>query len=316
MPAPPQEFDLQTYHHVTSQQFLNRRAGNFNCHLGQRKLLFALLEFLTLCVEKFDTHLRDCLLIYIGAAPGLNISVVLQLFPSLMVELYDPSPIQCRSHNARLHHKCFTDHCIQEVHTRQKQLGKKHLLFVSDMRRSVDEAVIEDDMKKQAQWARDCLASAVSLKFRLPYDTDYFTYLDGTVYVQLYAPVRSAESRLIAFANAGNFKERQFDVKDYDRKMHCFNMYWRGATSEHPGALHLTSRFPKLYLQKYEAAAEYLIVSQYIACLHSSKDVVNLIAWLNSESLKTTHQTLQGCHRHSEICFAKKHRLGKSGDRA
>lgn len=79
MPAPPQEFDLQTYYHVTSQQFLNRRAGNFNCHLGQRKLLFALLEFLTLCVEKFDTHLRDCLLIYIGAAPGLNISVVLQV---------------------------------------------------------------------------------------------------------------------------------------------------------------------------------------------------------------------------------------------
>ncbi|KAL0051498.1 hypothetical protein WJX82_008685 [Trebouxia sp. C0006] len=140
-----------------------------------------------------------------------------------------------RSHNARLHHKCFTDHCIQEVHTRQKQLGKKHLLFVSDMRRSVDEAVIEDDMKKQAQWARDCLASAVSLKFRLPYDTDYFTYLDG------------------------NFKERQFDVKDYDHKMHFFNVHWRGATSEHPGALHLTSRFPKLYLQKHEAAAEYLI---------------------------------------------------------
>lgn len=180
----------------------------------------------------------------------------------------------------------------------------------------MDEAVIEDDMKKQAQWARDCLASAVSLKFRLPYDTDYFTYLDGTVYVQLYAPVRSAESRLIAFATAGNFKERQFDVKDYDHKMHFFNMYWRGATSEHPGALHLTSRFPKLYLQKHEAAAEYLIVSQYIACLHSSKDVVNLIAWLNSESLKTTHQTLQGCHRYSEICFAKKHRLGNSGDRA
>ncbi len=309
MPPPPNQFNLQKYNDVSAQQFLTMRAGNFNCHLGQRKLLFALLEFLTLCAEKFDKHLRDCILIYIGAAPGLNIQVVLQLFPDLMADLYDPSPIQCRSTNVKLHHQCFADHCIQEVHSRQKELGKKHLLFMSDMRRSVDESVIEDDMKKQAQWARDCLASAVSLKFRLPYDKEVFTYLDGAVYLQLYAPVRSAEARLIAFADAGRFKERQFDVKNYDHKMHCFNLYWRGATSGHPGALQLTSCFPRLYMQKYETAAEYLIVARYIACWSKSRDVVNLIAWLNAESLSTTHQTLQGCHHNSKLGFAKKHRL-------
>lgn len=310
---PLKDGQSKTYDDMTAQQFLEARSGDFNCHFGQRKLLFALLEFLTLCAQKFTKTLGDCLLVYVGAAPGWNIEIVSRMFPELSMELYDPRRIDCKtSGKVHVHKKCFTDACAVELQEIGKNLNKSYVLFMSDIRTTVDETLIAQDMKLQAKWARSCKAAAVSLKFRLPYERDTVTYMAGKVYLQLYAPVRSAEARLIAFARGGHLPDKVYDVRDHDQRMHAFNLYWRKQPVKHPGAVVLSQRFPNLYLNNYETAVEYDIAAMYISTAdHQAKfqKVLELLMWLNKECRRVTHQSLQGCHERSEKTFAAKYKL-------
>ena len=58
-----------------------------NCHIGQKKLLFSEIYFLTI-VSKY-VNINDCILVYVGASPGSHINILNKLFPDLYFVLYD-----------------------------------------------------------------------------------------------------------------------------------------------------------------------------------------------------------------------------------
>ena len=65
---------------------------NENCHMGQKKLLFAEIEFLNY-VSKF-INIYDSLVVYVGASPGDHINIIKKLFPDIHLLLYDPLDIK------------------------------------------------------------------------------------------------------------------------------------------------------------------------------------------------------------------------------
>lgn len=60
---------------------------NFNCHLGQRKLLLTEIEF----YSKFSNHLDNTLVIYAGSASSEHHPIISKLFPKLKFILIDPN---------------------------------------------------------------------------------------------------------------------------------------------------------------------------------------------------------------------------------
>ena len=69
------------------KKFKYVRKYNDNCHIGQKKLLFSEIYFLTI-VSKY-VNINDCILVYVGASPGSHINILNKLFPNLYFVLYD-----------------------------------------------------------------------------------------------------------------------------------------------------------------------------------------------------------------------------------
>lgn len=105
------------------------------CHWGQLKLFYSELEFLTI-VSKYYDH-KECILVYVGSAPGHHIAYFRKLFQDLHMILYDPAPfIVKQDEYIEIHTKeegYFTDETVAEVLKNPKIKGK-HILFISDIR--------------------------------------------------------------------------------------------------------------------------------------------------------------------------------------
>lgn len=207
-------------------------------HWGQRKLLLSEIEFLTLHGEKSKTVL------YVGAADGLHLVYLAGLFPDHHFYLYDPMEFhrelrQFAKNCKRIH--MFQQYFNDEDIARVKSLNA---LFISDIRNlpvgfvrggQVDEAVEEDirgDMERQAAWIRELVPPASMVKFRLPWvqqspSINKFTYLDGDIHLQAWAPVSSSEARLISTRVNGEYVMREYDTHWYDDAMHRFNRLTR-----------------------------------------------------------------------------------------
>jgi hypothetical protein len=65
-----------------------------DCHLGQRKLLFAEIDFFNY-VSKY-INLGDALIVYIGSSPGTYIDILKKLYPETHYMLYDPRTIEIK----------------------------------------------------------------------------------------------------------------------------------------------------------------------------------------------------------------------------
>jgi len=222
-----------------------------NCHWGQRKLLLSEIEFFTV-VKKF-LNLSECIMVYVGAAPGDHTPYLLKLFPELSCILYDPRDVwnsQLRS-NPKVtimtgDKGYFTDDSIEEA---RQLIGDKKCLFLCDMRVETAESMIWEDMKSQQRWGVLLKAEFMFLKFRLPYvlptdkmDNTIFTYtldhdvkkkivnsdktntfsensveyLYGDIYIQLYASSRSTETRLFVpkIKYISESHRKNFDIVD------------------------------------------------------------------------------------------------------
>ena len=148
------------------------------CHWGQLKLFYSELEFLTLCSKYFN--LKECVIVYIGSAPGTHIEFLKNLFPELYWILYDPAKFVVKSDkNIEIHtgkDGFFTNNKVQEVLNNPKIKGKK-ILYISDIRthnesgrtRVEHEKDIFDDMVQQQNWIIMMNADIYMLKFRLPH---------------------------------------------------------------------------------------------------------------------------------------------------
>jgi hypothetical protein len=167
-------------------------------HWGQRKLLLSEIEFLTNYGQDGRTVL------YAGAAPGTHITYLSKLFPELSFILVDPRDFHIRSSgNVTIIQEFFTD----ELAYKYRGLG---VLFISDIRtaswqdmeQNEVEEYVEKDNIAQLRWHGILRPLRSMLKFRLPWSWSpvYRRYLDGDIYLPVFGPQTTTETRLVPLA--------------------------------------------------------------------------------------------------------------------
>lgn len=190
-----------------------------------------------------------------------------------------------------------------EIRKIQKRLKKKHLLFVSDIRMDPNEQDVKRDMLLQQTAVFELKPLAYMLKHRLPYvdpskpfdgeytlepayeqltrpstrqsskalekkKTDYvFRYLGGNIYLQLYAPVRSTETRLIGFRARNKYEMRLYDCLKYENLLNAFNLAWRPMREYNIRIIQPFLKDPlwEGWVPTYEAVTEILLWERYLA---------------------------------------------------
>ena len=192
-------------------------------HQGQRKLLLMEMLFFLLHGQP------NSVVIYAGAAPCSHIRFLEQCFPSFLFILIDPAPwnsgfqqqlpqlgqSECTNatyhiaHNIQVYHGYFTDDLAAYL---GRLYCHEHIMFISDIRlRTIESSSctldernthIQQDMLMQAKWFNILNSFRLSnawamFKFKIPYNSPSLEYLDGDLYYQPWAPLRSPELRLI-----------------------------------------------------------------------------------------------------------------------
>lgn len=202
----------------------NEKEGPQNIYLGQLKLFFTELFFLTKCAKSGNKVL------YVGAAPGYHTTMLADLFPDIDFDLWDPRKFETEERpNIRTYNDFFTD-------TSAKTYAEdgSNILFMVDMRTlkninkikkdttKLDELVTED-MIMQRRWAQIIKPIYAYLKFRLPYEDTFIKYLTGEIYLQPYAPL-STETRLLT---NDYFTEKKYDTKLFNDQLSYHNYHNR-----------------------------------------------------------------------------------------
>ena len=192
-------------------------------HLGQRKLLMS--EIGALLRLNADTNY---VAVYAGAAPGIHTPLLAEMFPNVTLHLYDPAPFKIEaSKQIKLFNMCFTD----DIARSYAQNEYPNLVFICDIRRTCDERAVWEDMQSQMRWHEIMNPCLTSLKFRLPWpgngvvdDSNQVEYLNGDIYLPIWGPVSTTESRLVIEqgVHARNSK-RIYDCLAYEEEMCYFN---------------------------------------------------------------------------------------------
>ena len=169
---------------------------------GQRKLLLTVTQFLSYFLDLETTP--NPIVVYAGAAPGINIKIISSLFPEVEWHLYDPAPFKIKSSDKiHVYRCCFTNKIAETW-------KGKDVYFISDIRtanyvklKNLDknEEEIIKDMKMQKKWVEIMKPLRSQLKFRPPYSggnrPDKLRYFDGIIFKQCWAPQTSTETRLV-----------------------------------------------------------------------------------------------------------------------
>lgn len=198
-------------------------------HWGQRKLLLTEIEYFTIFITN-NPNAKNIYAIYAGSAPGTHILYLSKLFPDIHFELYDPrlfsNKLLQNTEMIKTHIQYFTDD------TANQWISSNHpdktILFISDIRTSENdnqtleqiEECVKNDQEFQTRWYNIINPEMSMFKFRLPWNDNITTYLDGDIYIQPYPPVNSTETRLIVKKNAVN---RLYDNRQYEEQLFYFN---------------------------------------------------------------------------------------------
>lgn len=172
---------------------------NKNIHLGQLKLFFTELLFLTMHAKPDDT------VIYVGAAPGYHTTKLADLFPKVNFDLWDRRKFETEQRkNIKLYREYFTDSSANMY----SQNSNGRILFMCDLRnlsigkmsrdKNIDgmDDIVSEDMVLQKKWCKIIKPAMAYLKFRLPYEIPKTKYFTGTIYLQPYTKI-STETRLM-----------------------------------------------------------------------------------------------------------------------
>lgn len=211
--------------YAESQKIRKESKGREIPHVGQIKLLYSEILYLTKCAKEGNKVL------YIGAAQGVHIPMLADMFPTLSFDLWDPGKFRFEYRKQiRVFNKFFTDE-----EARKYVAEGKNILFISDIRnlaiakctgensfKDMDKIIVED-MNKQMNWVKIIQPRYCYLKFRLPYQAGSMPYFGGTIYLQTYSPP-STELRLLTndYSNMVNY-----DNSECDEKMAYFNTFLR-----------------------------------------------------------------------------------------
>jgi hypothetical protein len=147
---------------------LDGRDSGPSTHAGQLKLLVSEAEFL-LTLRRSGSLKRDAVVVvYVGASPGTHLKYLVGEFEEVSKWiLYDSAASDARSlPRVDFRRRYFRD---DELPALRRELEGCFVVYVSDIRTTIDEAEIREDMVAQARWGVCLGADAMLLKFRLPY---------------------------------------------------------------------------------------------------------------------------------------------------
>jgi len=216
-------------------------------HYGQLKLLISEIEFLNKIIN-IDKNIENILIIYIGAAPGIHIKLLYEMFPNFEYILIDPDKfsediinLSKTNNNINIINKLFYEKETEEL---KKEYSNKNIYLISDIR-----AFSENNYENMGNWEiqtkreediiennklqmkfYDLLKPKLSMfKMRLPFykeitEIKTIKFLEGEIYYQAYAGPRSTETRIIVQENA---KIINYDCELYENNLFSFNYYIR-----------------------------------------------------------------------------------------
>lgn len=167
-----------------------RALVDFNCHHGQKKLAFMVIEFLTKVFQELKVPEEEVVVVYAGAS-SLATTIASTLFPKVRFVLYDPAPnleqflpkhVRSTIHREK-HDVPDTSSSPIILYTGSAgwfddeeaiKFAKKKdtILFISDIRVDNKEENIANDMLLQMKWAILTGSRAYMFKFRIPYVWD------------------------------------------------------------------------------------------------------------------------------------------------
>jgi cap2 methyltransferase len=211
-----------------------RRAGECKTvlHWGQRKLLMSEIEFFTNHCEAN----KIAVVVYVGAAPGVHIPILTNMFPQFSFLLYDPAQFMIpkeKQQRLKIKNKLFTDNTAIKL---KKKLRKETVYFISDIRSGDIEhhgdeestpeesekydQYVADDMSAQKRWVEILKPHRSIFKFRFPYKPGTTEYFNGTVYLPVWGPQTTTETRLV-IEEPTNY--RMYDHTKHEEQMFYFN---------------------------------------------------------------------------------------------
>lgn len=206
---------------------------------GQMKLFVCALELLTLYYDP-KKH-PNPKLVYVGAAPGRNLPLIIDMFPNFSHEYYDSQPFdpaliakaELPGSRITLHSRYFED--SDEARLADLQSTKENsIFFMSDIRtltyhadtskvNEEAEDLVWGDMQLQEKWVKAIKPSWSQLKFRLPYYDELtveahggptVSYLAGVPFFQAFVKPRSSETRLVI--DGSNLQTVEYNFKTYE----------------------------------------------------------------------------------------------------
>jgi hypothetical protein len=298
-----------------------------NCHFGQYKLFYTEFEFLELVSHHLD--LSECLIFYVGSASGSHLNLLLEFYPMLNMLLYDPGKFEIKeSKNVKIktgQDGFFDDSKIPEV---LEYANGRKILFISDIRLTAEDEyerqkVIYHDIIIQQKWAIALQSEFMLFKFRMFYykddpkevnfmDNSYandefyktnciiqpkenikyddMLYLSGSLYVQLYSPTRSGESRLfvskIKYRSDANLYKPEDQQKyvmqyynnlDYEYQLNYFNIHDRNKEYVWGKSDKLAKYIPGMEVN-YTSACEYFLIYRYLKRFNKSYKFEDVLA--------------------------------------
>ena len=271
------------------------------CHDGQRKLLYSEIEFYTELSKSYN--LNDILVVYIGSGTGYHFPIIFDLFPELDFFLCDPDKYSF-THNITnnkdrffFYNNYYVDDSYKIILKWNQERKNKKIAFISDIRDESKEINVFNNMLSQQKWCMQLNSIAYLLKFRLPiiykgfkyeyfdyllppeqnnnllkiskkikkFKKDGFRYLKGKIFIQIYAPLMSTESRLLHIRKS---YEEPFDFDNYDIFKYNTNFYYFNLYDRYKRFIYKESKELKNNLlgfdDGYESVCEYYIIYNYI----------------------------------------------------
>lgn len=190
-------------------------------HWGQLKMLLVTILFFNKVVTEKDKNVH---VIYAGSASGDNILIMIKMFPNIIWHLVDPRPhnrLLYKSKNVKsITKEYFTDELAVKFGNEFK--NRKHkLLFMSDIREGTEDEKVLHNQESNIKWHLSIKPDYSYLKFRCGYETDKnYEYYYGKIYLQIYAPQSSTETRLLL---KKDIVPHTYDTHEYQGKMLYFN---------------------------------------------------------------------------------------------
>jgi cap2 methyltransferase len=178
--------------------------------------------------------------------------------------------------------------------------NRNDILFICDIRTAdykilsyeETEDAVELDQQMQMKWHLLMKPRYSMFKFRLPWGEGTTEYLDGDIFLQIWAPQTSTETRLIVEKNA-NIKK--YDHTKYEEQMFYFN------TNTRVKYYNREYLFNVIGLDHcYDCSAEIIVVLQYFLRFVKFDNEYDLWAKIN----KFIHDMNKHCSPHSHRTLA------------